>query len=325
MALPFVTSPTAEPVVEPGSEPQPPDTPRRAGARPGRRRVIGEPGSRNLGRLARAGVGSRQARLRRRWPRPGPRPRRSARSASIELAASRSSSLARSGPTARKALDHESGGRLDKLDLWLLVVLVVAVLGIRMFRLSEPYQMHFDEVYHARTGTEFLQDWRYGYDHDIYEWTHPHLAKYAMAGGLVAWGDDRVSATSDLGVPVRDAIIEPRRDDAAASRATAAATASHVVTGTELRSYDLLDRRLVYQRPDRRGVCARVRPDRLPALHRHRRRRRSSSSMRRVSTASRAPSSPALVAPPSAFGHVDGRIASMYATERRPVAVRRDR
>ena len=63
--------------------------------------------------------------------------------------------------------------------------------------------MHFDEVYHARTATEFLQDWRYGIDHDIYEWTHPHLAKYAMAGGLVAWGDDRVTATSDLGVPVR--------------------------------------------------------------------------------------------------------------------------
>ena len=61
--------------------------------------------------------------------------------------------------------------------------------------------MHFDEVYHARTATEFLQDWRYGDEHDIYEWTHPHLAKYAMAGGIVAFGDDRVSATSDLGVP----------------------------------------------------------------------------------------------------------------------------
>ena len=33
---------------------------------------------------------------------------------------------------------------------------------LRTFRLAEPYQMHFDEVYHARTATEFLQDWRYG-------------------------------------------------------------------------------------------------------------------------------------------------------------------
>ena len=56
--------------------------------------------------------------------------------------------------------------------------------------------MHFDEVYHARTATEFLQAWRYGESHRIYEWTHPHLAKYAMAGGLVLWGGDRVQATS---------------------------------------------------------------------------------------------------------------------------------
>ena len=59
---------------------------------------------------------------------------------------------------------------------------MVGSLFLRTFRLAEPYQMHFDEVYHARTATEFLQDWRYGIDHDIYEWTHPHLAKYAMAG-----------------------------------------------------------------------------------------------------------------------------------------------
>ena len=52
-----------------------------------------------------------------------------------------------------------------------------------------------------------------GMSHDIYEWTHPHLAKYAMAAGIVLWGEDHVSATSELGVPVRDAVIEPRRDD----------------------------------------------------------------------------------------------------------------
>ena len=73
--------------------------------------------------------------------------------------------------------------------------------------------MHFDEVYHPRTAIEFLQDWRYGLSHDIYEWTHPHLAKYVMAGGLVAWGDDRTTATSDLGVPVKAAVIEPRWDE----------------------------------------------------------------------------------------------------------------
>ena len=86
------------------------------------------------------------------------------------------------------------------------------------YRLAEPYQMHFDEVYHARTATEFLQAWRYGISHDIYEWTHPHLAKYAMAGGLVLWGQDDVSAMSDLGVPVVAATVEPRRDRRAGAR-----------------------------------------------------------------------------------------------------------
>ena len=164
------------------------------------------------------------------------------------LAAGRSSLARPLRQDRSRALDDEPGGRLDKLDLWILVVLVVAVLGLRMFRLAEPYQMHFDEVYHARTGAEFLQSWRYGYDHDIYEWTHPHLAKYAMAGGLVAWGDDRVSATSDLGVPVRGAIIEPRRD---VPRLTGSRGGDrvHVVTGDELRSYDLLDRKLIYTTP----------------------------------------------------------------------------
>ena len=143
-----------------------------------------------------------------------------------------------------RALEREPAGRLDKLDLWILVVLVAAILGIRMFRLSEPYQMHFDEVYHARTATEFLQDWRYGISHEIYEWTHPHLAKYAMAGGLVAWGDDRVSATSELGAPVLDAVIEPRHDDPTMPNGRAGDRVD-VVTGSELRSYDLETRKLI--------------------------------------------------------------------------------
>jgi Gpi18-like mannosyltransferase len=149
----------------------------------------------------------------------------------------------------RTALLHgERGGRLDRLDAWILVVLVVAVFGTRLWRLAEPYQMHFDEVYHARTATEFLQHWRYGISHDIYEWTHPHLAKYAMAGGLVAWGDDRVSATSELGVPVLDAAIEPRYDDPLGRRVRSG-DRLHVATGSEVRSYDLATRGLVAVTP----------------------------------------------------------------------------
>jgi C-terminal four TMM region of protein-O-mannosyltransferase/Dolichyl-phosphate-mannose-protein mannosyltransferase len=140
-------------------------------------------------------------------------------------------------------LRGERGGRLDRLDAWILVVLVLATLGMRTFRLGEPYQMHFDEVYHARTATEFLQGWRYGLDHDIYEWTHPHLAKYVMAGGIALWGQDAVRATSDLDVPVTAAAIEHRRADLLGTGSEGERV--HVATGSEIRSYDLHDRRLV--------------------------------------------------------------------------------
>ena len=115
-------------------------------------------------------------------------------------------------PDRTRLLRGERGGRLDRLDLWILVVLVIAGMGFRMFRLAEPARMHFDEVYHARTATEFLQSWRYGIDHSIYEWTHPHLAKYAMAGGIVLFAGRDVAASSQVTTAVRDAAIEPRRE-----------------------------------------------------------------------------------------------------------------
>ncbi|HEY4227611.1 MAG TPA: phospholipid carrier-dependent glycosyltransferase [Candidatus Limnocylindrales bacterium] len=138
---------------------------------------------------------------------------------------------------------RERGGRLDKLDVWVLVVLAIAMFTVRMWRLDEPYQMHFDEVYHPRTAMEFLQDWRYGISHDIYEWTHPHLAKYAMAVGIVALGEDHVSGTSQLGAPVVDAVIEPRRDDGL-DATQVEGDRLWVATGTQVLAYDLSTRDL---------------------------------------------------------------------------------
>jgi len=146
-------------------------------------------------------------------------------------------------PDRSASLAAERGGRLDRLDLFLVVLLVLASLTLRTFRLAEPYKMHFDEVYHARTATEFLQDWRYGIEHDIYEWTHPHLAKYAMAAGLVLWGGDGVRATSALSVPVRAAVIEPRRMSPG-SFTGRTGERLHVATGSEIRTYDLRTRAL---------------------------------------------------------------------------------
>lgn len=151
-----------------------------------------------------------------------------------------------------RTLRTERGGRLDRLDVWLLVLVILGTLGIRLFRLAEPYQMHFDEVYHARTATEFLQAWRYGESHSIYEWTHPHLAKYVMAGGLVLWGGDHVEATADLGDPVRAAAIEHRRDDPGIGRN---GERLHIATGQVVRTEDLRTRQTV-GRIDAPGVGA---------------------------------------------------------------------
>ena len=161
-------------------------------------------------------------------------------------------------PDRSATLRHEGGGRLDRLDLFLIVLLILGTLFLRTFRLAEPYQMHFDEVYHARTATEFLQSWRYGLSHDIYEWTHPHLAKYAMAAGLVAFGNDKVNATSDLGVPVVAAVVEPRRLDELAPGGRAGERL-HIATGTEIRTYDLVTRDLLSTIP---AVGATVADDR---------------------------------------------------------------
>ncbi len=107
------------------------------------------------------------------------------------------------------ALSREGGGRLDRRDALLLLMVFAVALGARTFRLDTPRSMYFDEDYHARTAAEFLQGWRYGMPHDIYEWTHPHLAKYAIAAGMVAFGGEGASSATLLGSAVRDAAFEP--------------------------------------------------------------------------------------------------------------------
>ena len=158
-------------------------------------------------------------------------------------------------PDRSVALASEPRGRFDKLDIWVVVALVAVILSMRIYRLGEPLQMHFDEVYHARTATEFLQDWRYNIPHDIYEWTHPHIAKYAIAGGLVVFSDDKVTATSQLGVSVKDAVVQPRITPSSPSLDTAnndprtnpdarLGDRLYVATGDAVRAYDLQTRTL---------------------------------------------------------------------------------
>ena len=71
-------------------------------------------------------------------------------------------------------------------DITLALIVALAVVGTRGFRLDQPRDMYFDEVYHARTAFELLAQ------REPYEWTHPHLAKEIMALGILAFGGDGV-------------------------------------------------------------------------------------------------------------------------------------
>ncbi|MEZ4596127.1 MAG: hypothetical protein R3C32_04360 [Chloroflexota bacterium] len=135
-------------------------------------------------------------------------------------------------------LAGEPPGHLDRLDLLMVLLVLVSAMTLRGFRVDQPYDMYFDEVYHARTAMEFLQDWRYDDPHDIYEWTHPHLAKYAMALGIELLGDHRVTGTSELGVPVRSAVIERRWSDDDRDP-TRLGDRLYVATGDDVHAYDL--------------------------------------------------------------------------------------
>ncbi len=145
-------------------------------------------------------------------------------------------------------LTREPGGRIDRFDVLVVVMLFLFTLTIRGFRLDQPAGMYFDEVYHARTATEFLQDWEYDQPHDIYEFTHPHLAKYAMAWGIRIFGGNQVTGNTDLGVPVVDAAIERRwsRDGPGDARR---GDRLYVATGSSVRVYDLATRELVFELP----------------------------------------------------------------------------
>ena len=141
-------------------------------------------------------------------------------------------------------LTAEPAGRFDRFDALILVVLTVGSLALRAWHLDQPRDMYFDEVYHARTATEFLQDWRYGIVHSIYEYTHPHIAKYAMALGIEAFGDNKVVSTAQLEGPVSDAALETRWSPPSRP-AERDGDRMYVVNGTDLRVYDLASRQLI--------------------------------------------------------------------------------
>ena len=138
-------------------------------------------------------------------------------------------------------LAGESTGRWDRLDLLLLALIVIGSFTLRAWHLGMPYGMYFDEVYHARTATEFLQDWQYGMPHGIYEYTHPHLAKYSMALSIQQFADNKVTGVANLNTGVEDAAVEVRwSPDTAPNERDG--DRLYVADGTEVQVYDLTTR-----------------------------------------------------------------------------------
>jgi Gpi18-like mannosyltransferase len=107
--------------------------------------------------------------------------------------------------------EREPPRRLDRWDLALVVGLVALALVLRLWRLDQPRSMIFDEVYHGRTAMEFLANWKWGWDRDPYEWTHPMLAKYLIAAGIEVANPNQVTGSTDLPSPATSLAVAPQK------------------------------------------------------------------------------------------------------------------
>lgn len=107
--------------------------------------------------------------------------------------------------------DREPPRRLDRWDLALVVGLVVLALLLRLWRLDQPRSMIFDEIYHGRTAMEYLANWKWGWDRDPYEWTHPMLAKYLIAAGIEVANPNQVTGGTDLPAPATSLAVAPQK------------------------------------------------------------------------------------------------------------------
>jgi len=124
-------------------------------------------------------------------------------------------------PNPADAYLREPHRRLDRLDALLLLGLVAFALVFRLWRLDVPRGHHFDEVYHARTATELLANWHNGWNRDVYEWTHPMLAKYLIAGGIELADPNKLLVSRDLDAASSVLAVAPPRAAFGRDRAVA--------------------------------------------------------------------------------------------------------
>ena len=125
---------------------------------------------------------------------------------------------------------RERGRRLDRLDLALVALLVLAAFFFRLWRLDTPRSMHFDEVYHARSATEWLADWQEGWTRDTYEWTHPMLAKYLIAAGIVVADPNKVIGEESVGQAWTAMVVAAERSANGISESIAFGASGRTIT-----------------------------------------------------------------------------------------------
>ena len=129
---------------------------------------------------------------------------------------------------------REPSRRLDRRDALIVLGLVLFALVFRLWRLDVPRGHHFDEVYHARSGVEWLSNWQNGWNRDVYEWTHPMLAKYLIAAGIVVADPNKVVGSSPLDAPSPTIAVATERSSMGWDRSvvfTAPAGGSTIVAG----------------------------------------------------------------------------------------------
>ena len=130
--------------------------------------------------------------------------------------------------------------RLDRLDLALVIGFILFAFVFRLWRLDTPRSMHFDEVYHARSATEWLTDWQEGWTRDTYEWTHPHLAKYLIAAGIVLADPNKLVDDDALDAPATALAVAPQRTERGRPVSIVFAGAGQTITARDVMSGEVL-------------------------------------------------------------------------------------
>src|SRR5690606_8352808 len=134
---------------------------------------------------------------------------------------------------------------LDRRDALILLALVLFAFVFRLWRLDIPRSQPLDEAYHGGSATEFLSAWQEGWDRDVYEWTHPMLAKYLIAAGIVVADPNQVTGSSPLGAASSALAVAPRRGSLGYDRSLAftaegptSIVASDATSGEELARWE---------------------------------------------------------------------------------------